>query len=166
VSQCAAILRVLRDGKPHTVSEIHERAGFSRLNSRVSDLRGQGHDIRCSTVDGTRASERYVYQLLSSSASEPVWAGSLLGATSADTPESEADSSFLSSAPAVGDGAVSSSAVAIGELERAGADSFSRLLSPKTEVAATAATPVDPFTGVAAQQRQTSLFGEWEDQAA
>lgn len=64
MSQLSRILDVLQDGKPHSVAEIHMRAGTSRLNSRVSDLRREGHVIRCGTVKGKTNSERYTYQLL------------------------------------------------------------------------------------------------------
>lgn len=58
-SQCDRVLAVLRDGRPHTMEEIHQFAGFMRLNSRISDLRHRGYEITCNRVDG-----RYVYRLL------------------------------------------------------------------------------------------------------
>lgn len=61
MSQCDRILEVLTDGLPHSMREIHDRAGFMRLNSRVSELRERGHVITCD-----RAGGRYVYQLISS----------------------------------------------------------------------------------------------------
>lgn len=64
MTQTGAILEVLKDGKEHSVAEIHRRAGTSRLNSRISDLRRHGHVIRCFTVKGRTNAERYVYQLL------------------------------------------------------------------------------------------------------
>lgn len=66
MSQCAAILRVLRDGHRHSVAEIHALAGTSRLNSRVAGLRFQGYDIRCELVPAPISSERYGYRLVSS----------------------------------------------------------------------------------------------------
>jgi len=45
VSQCDRVLAVLRDGRKHTIEEIHERAGTMRLNSRVADLRRKGHVV-------------------------------------------------------------------------------------------------------------------------
>lgn len=63
MSQCAAILEVLSDGEPHTVREIHERAGYSRLNSRVSELRTRGHNIVCRHVPGCRGTDAYEYRL-------------------------------------------------------------------------------------------------------
>jgi Helix-turn-helix domain len=66
VSQSAAILRVLRDGERHSVSEIHRLAGTSRLNSRVAGLRSQGYDIRCELAPSPSATERYGYRLVSS----------------------------------------------------------------------------------------------------
>lgn len=66
MSQCAAILRVLRDGQVHSVREIHERAGFSRLNSRITDLRKQGHSIDHFCVEAVSQVDRHVYRLVSS----------------------------------------------------------------------------------------------------
>lgn len=62
-SQCAKILAVLEDGQPHTVSEIHARAGYSRLNSRVSELRKYGYTITCERVPGATGTDAYVYTL-------------------------------------------------------------------------------------------------------
>ena len=66
MSQVARILAVLRDGKSHTVREIHQRAGYSRLNSRVAELRERGYVIRCDHLEADTATERYAYVLLSS----------------------------------------------------------------------------------------------------
>jgi hypothetical protein len=58
-SQCARILQVLIDRRPHRMEEIHERAGTMRLNSRMAELRGRyGFRITCDKSGG-----RYVYQL-------------------------------------------------------------------------------------------------------
>lgn len=46
-SQCDRVLAVLADGNVHTITEIHERAGTMRLNSRISELRARGHTIVC-----------------------------------------------------------------------------------------------------------------------
>jgi hypothetical protein len=51
-SQCDLILGVLRDGQWHTTEEIHKRCGFSRLNSRISDLRKRGLTIDSEHVAG------------------------------------------------------------------------------------------------------------------
>ena len=59
MSQCSRVLEVLRDGKPHSIQEIHERAGTMRLNSRVSDLRSMGWFITYYRKDGL-----HTYQLL------------------------------------------------------------------------------------------------------
>jgi hypothetical protein len=59
MSQCSRVLEVLRDGKPHSIGEIHERAGTMRLNSRVSDLRRMGYFIAYYRKDGL-----HTYQLL------------------------------------------------------------------------------------------------------
>ena len=59
MSQCSRVLEVLRDGKPHSIQEIHERAGTMRLNSRISDLRNMGFNILYYRKDGL-----HTYQLL------------------------------------------------------------------------------------------------------
>ena len=75
MSQTARILGVLQDGRPHLVSEIHERSGYSRLNSRISDLRARGFVIECFHVPSKTGSEGYGYTLISepseSAESEP-----------------------------------------------------------------------------------------------
>lgn len=60
MSQCDRILEVLSDGRAHGMREIHARAGFCRLNSRVAELRKRGHNIppAVRTPDGD-----YLYQL-------------------------------------------------------------------------------------------------------
>lgn len=58
MSQNARILEVLGDGKHHSMREIHARAGFMRLNSRVSELRCQGYEIEC-----WREGRDYIYRL-------------------------------------------------------------------------------------------------------
>jgi hypothetical protein len=63
-SQCARVLSVLADGKPHTVPDIHRRAGTMRLNSRVADLRKQGHNIVCERVPGRKGAGAYRYTWL------------------------------------------------------------------------------------------------------
>lgn len=62
-SQCGRILRVLADGKPHTVPEIHRRAGGSRLNSRVAELRKRGCTIECERLPNRRGASAYRYRL-------------------------------------------------------------------------------------------------------
>lgn len=65
MSQCARILEVLADGEWHQVSEIHRLAGYSRLNSRVSELRSRGLVIECDQHgEGARATDRFRYRLL------------------------------------------------------------------------------------------------------
>lgn len=61
LSQCEKILRVLERG-PVTASEIHHIAGYSRLNSRVSELRKRGYVITCEYVGGSGA-DAYRYEL-------------------------------------------------------------------------------------------------------
>lgn len=65
MSQCAAILAVLSDGRPHRMEEIHQRVGFCRLNSRVAELRGRGHVIECDKTGGN-----YTYVLVAAPESE------------------------------------------------------------------------------------------------
>jgi hypothetical protein len=60
-SQCDRVLAVLADGRAHSITEIHERAGTMRLNSRVAELRKRGHEIVC-----TREGDTYSYTLLAS----------------------------------------------------------------------------------------------------
>jgi hypothetical protein len=64
-SQNERILAVLWDGKPHTVPEIHRRAGTCRLNSRVSELRKRGYGIECLHRSGRRGAGAYSYVLRS-----------------------------------------------------------------------------------------------------
>jgi hypothetical protein len=59
MSQCSRVLEVLRDGKPHSIQEVHDRAGMMRLNSRISDLRNMGYNIAYFRKDGL-----HTYQLL------------------------------------------------------------------------------------------------------
>lgn len=64
-SQCDRILRVLRDGNWHSAAEIHQRCGYSRLNSRISELRRRGHNILPSRrVEGASGPEAYEYRLI------------------------------------------------------------------------------------------------------
>lgn len=65
-SQSARVLEILKDGKPHSVPEIHQKAGTMRLNSRIADLRKQGHTIVCERVKGKKGAAAYQYQLLTS----------------------------------------------------------------------------------------------------
>lgn len=63
MSQTQRILNYLSDGQPHTVAEIHQACGYSRLNSRVADLRKRGFAIYCRSIPGKTGSEGYSYQL-------------------------------------------------------------------------------------------------------
>lgn len=52
-SQCALIAEVLADGRPHSTAEIHRACGFSRLNSRIAELRRiRGMVIVCEHTTG------------------------------------------------------------------------------------------------------------------
>ena len=63
-TQNARILRALADGRWTTVSEIHRRAGTSRLNSRISELRGHGYEIEHKVGPGATSSLKHRYRLL------------------------------------------------------------------------------------------------------
>jgi len=63
-SQNARILRTLSDGKWRTVASIHRKAGTSRLNSRVSELRKQGFQIEHEVVPGKQGALGHRYKLL------------------------------------------------------------------------------------------------------
>jgi hypothetical protein len=58
-SQCSLIAEVLADGGWHTTSEIHRRCGFSRLNSRIAEMRSThrrwGMVIECRHIEGVQA---------------------------------------------------------------------------------------------------------------
>ncbi len=62
-SQAKRILAVLADGKLHTTAEIHERAGSSRLNSRIAELRKRGYNIAYEFVGGV-GPEAHAYRLI------------------------------------------------------------------------------------------------------
>lgn len=64
-SQSARVLAVLADGRWHTVSNIHARAGTMRLNSRTAELRARGHNIICRRVPGALPGpDAYQYRLV------------------------------------------------------------------------------------------------------
>lgn len=86
LSQCEKILRVLESG-PATASEIHHIAGYSRLNSRVSELRKRGYVITCEYVGGSGA-DAYLYTLCSGEPCVPplATAGSATEPGAADYP--------------------------------------------------------------------------------
>lgn len=64
-SQNGRILRVLADGKWKTVAAIHRRAGTSRLNSRISELRiKHGYTIEHEKVPGKQGSLGHRYRLI------------------------------------------------------------------------------------------------------
>lgn len=62
-SQCERILAVLADGDLHTTAEIHQRAGYSRLNSRIAELRKRGWNIAYEFVGGVGPSA-HAYRLI------------------------------------------------------------------------------------------------------
>jgi len=63
-SQNDLIAAHVADGEWHTTQEIHQRCGFSRLNSRVAELRKRrGMLIECRHVDGaSRGATAYEYR--------------------------------------------------------------------------------------------------------
>lgn len=63
-SQNARLLAVLADGEWHTSRELHERAGYMRTNSRISELRGHGHRILGESIPGETGTDGYRYRLL------------------------------------------------------------------------------------------------------
>jgi hypothetical protein len=68
-SQCSLIAAFLADGAWHTTSEIHQRCGFSRLNSRIAELRSS----RAMVIESKRIEdipngpEAYAYRLVETS---------------------------------------------------------------------------------------------------
>lgn len=63
-SQNARILRALSRGTWVSVAEIHRRAGTSRLNSRISELRNYGYEIEHGTVPGKTGALGHRYRLV------------------------------------------------------------------------------------------------------
>lgn len=62
-SQNARILRALSKGTWVSVAEIHRRAGTSRLNSRISELRKYGYEIEHKTLPGKTGALGHQYRL-------------------------------------------------------------------------------------------------------
>lgn len=62
-SQNARILRALGNGRWTAVSEIHRRAGSSRLNSRISELRKKGFVIEHRMRSGWSGGLGHQYRL-------------------------------------------------------------------------------------------------------
>ena len=89
-SQCDRVLAVLNDGQWHRMEEIHQRAGFMRLNSRISDLRDRGHIIECD-----KSGRIYRYRLLETLPDE------LLSSSPQASPSSLSAPEFLSPITAV-----------------------------------------------------------------
>ncbi len=62
-SQCSRLLAMLKHG-PCTSAEIEQFAGHMRVNSRIADLRSQGHNIPpCEHTKGESGPGAYVYRL-------------------------------------------------------------------------------------------------------
>ena len=64
-TQASRILAVLRDGREHTLAEIHRRAGHSIVHSRISDLRAKGCVIDHRTKPRKRGAAASTYRLVS-----------------------------------------------------------------------------------------------------
>ena len=103
-SQNARILAVLADGRWHVSTELHQRCGYMRTNSRVSELRSHGHMILGESVPGKRGTDGYRYRRVGSPLSEralhgtgrgrmvaPVAERAFLGTSVATPPRSESD---------------------------------------------------------------------------
>ena len=88
-SQGARVLAVLADGKPHSVPEIHRKAGTMRLNSRVADLRKQGHDIVCEHVKGKTGAAAYRYTWVDAPPQAPTDNGQMRLTTDEIAPRTE-----------------------------------------------------------------------------
>ena len=73
-SQCDLIADLLADGLWHSVAQIHRRCGFSRLNSRVAELRSRrGMTIECRHVTGAgRGADAYEYRAVTSEGGDGV----------------------------------------------------------------------------------------------
>ncbi len=63
-SQNARLFAVLADGNWHLSRELHERCGYMRTNSRISELRSYGHRIAGESVPGKTGTDGYRYRLL------------------------------------------------------------------------------------------------------
>lgn len=63
-SQNARLLEVLADGQWHVSRELHERCGYMRTNSRISELRSHGHRIVGESVPGKTGTDGYRYRLI------------------------------------------------------------------------------------------------------
>ncbi len=70
-SQNDRVLQVLADGEWHTSRELHERAGYMRTNSRVSELRTHGHRILGESVPGETGTDGYRYRLVAPLSERP-----------------------------------------------------------------------------------------------
>ncbi len=83
LGQTAKFWRLMKDGKPRTIQQIHAVVGSCRLNSRVAEARKRFNaEIACWYADGT-----YVYQVLGSvSDSQPQAQGSSASARQVSEP--------------------------------------------------------------------------------
>lgn len=90
-SQCDLIYSVLRDGLPHTAAEIHQRCGYSRLNSRIAELRSRrGLNIVCEHIPGAGTGpDAYRYTLIGTSEPADATPGPSAGSDAPAPPESE-----------------------------------------------------------------------------
>ncbi len=83
LGQTSKFWRLMKDGRPRTIQEIHAIIGSCRLNSRVAEARKRFNvEIACWYADGT-----YVYQVLGSvSDSQPQAQGSSASARQVSEP--------------------------------------------------------------------------------
>lgn len=100
-TQNSRILDVLTDGGWHTCAAIHQRAGFSRLNSRVAELRTRGYMIECRHVEGAaRGPEAYEYRLVGTPGAGEPWG--VAGLPASDTASVDPCGDVAVSSPAPG----------------------------------------------------------------
>lgn len=109
-SQNHRIVEALKAGGWMTTAEIHQAAGFSRLNSRVAELRAHGYDIPCRPIEGARPGPHAQEYRLAGTPDETTGAGSGHGAQRdaatgsvcpVETPETVTVSVVSSDVPAV-----------------------------------------------------------------
>lgn len=70
-THCGRLLAVLGDGRWHTTSALHRRAGNMIVHSRIADLRRKGYRIEHDTVPGRKGAQAHRYIWLDAPAQEP-----------------------------------------------------------------------------------------------
>lgn len=71
MTDCEFLLKVLADGREHTLTEIlarslNERGHGLTVHSRVSELRRRGHTIEHVTIPGAQRGAGHAYRLVAS----------------------------------------------------------------------------------------------------